>query len=213
MLRKQFLETSRGRIAALLQRAEMTVGDIASELGLTANAVRAQLTAMERDGLVRRAGRIPGATRPSHLFELTAEVEQLLSRAYIPLLTHLVRVFAQGLRRDQLNKLMQQAGKSLASEFPLGKSASGNLKARVGSASELLNNELGAVTRVVRQNGQFVIRGTRCPLAAITDKDPSICLAIESLVSEIVGVPVDECCDRGGRPRCCFCVKADEEAP
>lgn len=119
MLRKQFLETSRGRIAALLQRAGMTVADIGAELSLTPNAVRAQLTTMERDGLVRRAGRIPGATRPSHLFELTSEVEQLLSRAYIPLLTHMVRAFAQGLRRDRMNKLMQQAGKSLASEFPL----------------------------------------------------------------------------------------------
>ena len=210
MLRKQFLETSRGRIAALLQRAGMTVADIGAELGLTANAVRAHLTAMERDGLVRRAGRIPGATRPSHLFELTSEVEQLLSRAYIPLLTHMVRAFAQGLRRDRMNKLMQQAGKSLASEFPLGQRASGSIKARVGFASELLNNELGAVTRVVRQNSHLVIRGTGCPLAAITDKHPSVCLAIESLVSEIVGVPVHECCDRGGRPRCCFQVKADD---
>ena len=210
VLRKQFLETSRGRIATLLQRGGMTVEDLASELGLTANAVRAQLTAMERDGLVRRAGRIRGATRPSHVFELTSEVEQLLSRAYIPLLTHLVRVFAQGLRRDQVNKLMQRAGKSLASEFRIGKIPSGNLQARVGAASELLNNELGAVTHVVRHDGRFVIRGTGCPLAAITDKHPSVCLAIESLVREIVGAPVHECCDRSGRPHCCFEVRADE---
>ena len=59
----------------------MTVDDLAAELGRTANAVRSQLIAMERDGLVRRTGQRPGTTRPSHVFELTSEVEHLLSRA------------------------------------------------------------------------------------------------------------------------------------
>ena len=75
----------------------LTVDDLATKLRLTPNAVRAQITAMERDGVVRRVGRRAGTTRPSHLFELTPEVEQLLSRAYIPLLTHLVGVFARRL--------------------------------------------------------------------------------------------------------------------
>ena len=94
MLRKQFLETSRGRIAALLQRGGLTAEEMAAQLGLTTNAVRSQLLVMERDGLVRRAGHKRGATRPALVFELTAEVEQLLSGAYIPLLTHLLRVLS-----------------------------------------------------------------------------------------------------------------------
>jgi hypothetical protein len=36
--------------------------------------------------MVSRVGKRPGTTRPSHVFELTPEVEQLLSNAYIPLL-------------------------------------------------------------------------------------------------------------------------------
>jgi predicted ArsR family transcriptional regulator len=97
MLRQQLLDTSRGRIVSLLQRGPLTVDDIASKLELSASGVRAQITAMERDGVVRRVGTRPGATRPSRIFELTPEVEQLLSRAYIPLLTQLVDVFANGL--------------------------------------------------------------------------------------------------------------------
>ena len=31
-----------------------------------------------------------------------------------------------------------------------------------------------------------------------------VCLAMESLVSEIVGAPVHQCCIRDARPRCCF---------
>lgn len=89
MLRKQLLDTSRGRIVSLLQRGGLTADDVASQLGLTPSAIRIHMTAMERDGVVRRAGKRPGTTRPSHVFELTPQVEQLLSKAYIPLLTQL----------------------------------------------------------------------------------------------------------------------------
>ena len=84
MLRQQLLDTSRGRIVTLLRRGGLTVDEIAGQVALTPNAVRAQLMAMERDGVVRRTGRRPGTTRPSHVFELTPEVEQLLSQAYVP---------------------------------------------------------------------------------------------------------------------------------
>src|SRR5690349_15721678 len=100
-LRQQLLDTSRGRIVTLLRRGPLTSDDLASNLGLTRSAVRMQMAAMERDGVVRKAGKKPGTTRPSYLFELTPEIEQLLSKAYIPLLTHLVDVFAAELPADQ----------------------------------------------------------------------------------------------------------------
>lgn len=209
MLRQQLLDTSRGRIVTLLQRGGLTVDDIASKVGLTANAVRAQLTGMERDGVVQRAGRRPGTTRPSHLFELTPEVEQLLSQAYVPFLTLLVRVFANALPTDQVDVLMREVGKGWASEPPFAKAPTGALQSRVSVASELLNKHLGAVTHV-EGNGGFVIRGVACPLAALTGKHPAVCLAIESLVTEVIGVPVHECCDRTERPKCCFEVQAHD---
>jgi DeoR family transcriptional regulator, suf operon transcriptional repressor len=204
MLKKQFLDSSRGRIAALLQPGGLTAEEIAAKLQLTTNAVRAQLAGMERDGLVRRAGQKRGVTRPAHVFELTAEVEQLLSAAYIPLLTHLLRVFSKGLRPDQVKRIMRQTGKSLAGELAVVRQPSATLETRVRAANELLKTQLGAVTSVARNNGGFVIRGVTCPLAAITNNHPSACLVMESFVHEIADAPVRECCDRTGRPRCCF---------
>jgi predicted ArsR family transcriptional regulator len=211
MLRQQLLDTSRGRIVTLLQRGGHTVDDIASELGLTANAVRAQIAGMERDGVVRRVGRRPGTTRPSQIFELTPEVEQLLSQAYVPFLAQLIHVFASALPPDQVVTLMREAGKSLANELPFGKRPVGGLHARVSGASELLNTQLGAVTHV-EANGGYVIQGASCPLAALTGKHPAVCLAMESLLTEVLGAEVDECCDRTGRPKCCFKIEADGHA-
>jgi predicted ArsR family transcriptional regulator len=206
MLRQQLLDTSRGRIVGLLQRGPLTVDDIAARLELSGSGVRAQITAMERDGVVRRVGRRPGTTRPSRIFELTPEVEQLLSRAYIPLLTHLVDVFANGLPARQVDALLREAGRKLAGELSSGR-PSGTLRSRVVAASELLNEQLGAVTHV-EKNGGYIIRGEGCPLSALTGKHPAVCRAMESLVKEFVGVAVHECCERAQRPRCCFEIRS-----
>src|SRR5918995_1760462 len=116
MLRKQLLDTTRGRVVRILQGGGSTVDDIAAKLGLTANAVRAQITGMERDGVVQRVGQRPGTTRPSQVFELTPEVEQLLSSAYVPLLTSLIDAFADGLPTNQVETILRRAGQRLAGE-------------------------------------------------------------------------------------------------
>jgi predicted ArsR family transcriptional regulator len=202
MLRQQLLDTGRGRIVSLLQRGSLTVDDIATTLGLSASGVRAQITAMERDGVVRGVGRRPGTTRPSRIFELTPEVEQLLSRAYIPLLSQLVDVFATHLPPRQVAALLREAGRNLAGQLSAGR-PTGPLRARVIAASELLNDQLGAVTHV-EENGRYIIRGQGCPLSALTGKHPAVCRVMESLVKELTGASVHECCERAERPQCCF---------
>src|SRR5215211_4159741 len=111
ILRQQLLDTSRGRIVSLLHTGAMTAEDMAAKLDLTRSAVRAQISAMERDGVVRKVGKRPGTTRPSHVYELTPEVEQLLSKAYIPLLTQLVDVFAEALPAQQVQKMLRRTGR------------------------------------------------------------------------------------------------------
>ena len=209
-LRQQLLDTSRGRIVTLLRAGGGTAEDVAKKLGLTSSAVRIQLAAMERDGVVKRVGKRPGTTRPSLVYELTPETEQLLSKAYVPLLTHLVDVFAAALPSDQVETLLRTTGKGLANELSRERRVSGGLKSRVAAASELLNEHLGALTQV-ESNGKIIIRGAGCPLAAITGKHRGVCLAMESLVTELIGVPVHECCDREERPRCCFEVESRRE--
>lgn len=204
MLRKHLLDSARGRIVTLLQHGGLTVDEIASRLELTANGVRAHLTGMERDGVVERGGRRRGTTRPSSVFVLTPEVEQSLSGAYVPLLIQLVRLLTSGQPAAQVDRFMRQAGKGLAAELTAARRDSDSLGSRVRAASDLMNQRLGAVTHV-EENGHIVIRGASCPLAALTGKHPTVCVAMESFVAELVGnATVRQRCERGERPRCCF---------
>jgi DeoR family transcriptional regulator, suf operon transcriptional repressor len=199
--------TTRGRIVTLVRSGGLTADDIATQLGVTPSAVRIQLMALERDGMVRRAGKRPGTTRPSDVFELTAEAEQSLSKAYIPLLTRLVSVLAESVPPRQLDTVLRRAGRQLGRELSGSRPLPGDLRSRLTQASELLNTQLGAMTRVER-NGHFTIRGAGCPLAALSRDHRSACLTLESLLMELVGARVKECCDRSDRPRCCFEVSS-----
>src|SRR5688500_7542749 len=162
-------ESTRGRIINILRREKRTVDDIAEELGVTGNAIRSQLAAMERDGVVRKGGTRRGVTRPSRTYELTPAVEELLSRAYIPLLTQLVQQFASHESPAKFDRMMREAGRGvareLAKEFPTGP-----LGVRVAAASHWLNGELGAVTEVRKTDSRYIIDGRSCPLAALTGK-------------------------------------------
>jgi predicted ArsR family transcriptional regulator len=99
-------------------------------------------------------------------------------------------------------------GRHSTRQGTVSKGVSGGLKHRVGKASELINDHLGALTHV-EGNGGISSRGAGCPLSALAGKHPGVCLAVETFVSEIVGVPVRECCDRDNRPRCCFEIEVE----
>jgi predicted ArsR family transcriptional regulator len=203
MLRRQLLDTTRGRIVALLQKDPLAVDDIAAELGLTRNAVRNHITSMERDGVIQRVGRRPGTTRPFQTYELTPEVDQLLSRAYIPFISQLISVLGNALPGDEVERLVREAGRGLGQLLLQARPLAGTVQAKAEAASVLLNEQLGSLTHV-ESNGHLVIRGAACPLSALTGKHPAVCRAMETLVGDIVGAPVRECCDRSARPKCCF---------
>src|ERR1700674_1471318 len=81
-------DATRTRLLALLREGAWTVDDLAGRLGVTDNAVRFHLDALERAGTVRKEGvrRIGGAGQPASLFSLSAGGEETFSRAYAPVL-------------------------------------------------------------------------------------------------------------------------------
>src|SRR5215207_9501753 len=194
------LAGTRGRIIDLIRRAPSTVTEIASALDLTYNAVRGHLTALERDGLVRTGEPRRGGTRPSAVYVLAPGVDDALSRAYMPFASHLVRTLSERFPERDLDEIMRDVGHRLAGEWPR---SPGTLAQRIESASALLQ-ELGAPNEVERVNGTVRIRGFGCLLAAAVQGRPQVCRAMEALLTEFLETPVRECCERDGRPRCCF---------
>ena len=191
---------TRRRIIDLLRQSALTANELAAELALTHNAVRAHLTGLQSDGLIREAGLRRGETRPSMLYELVPRADAVFSKAYIPFVAQLLKVLGERMSKAELDELMRSVGTGLAAEWPR---LNGDLAQRVTAASLLLQ-ELGALTEVEPLNGGFVLRGYGCMLGEAVHGRPEVCRAVESLIAQLVQARVNECCERGEHPRCCF---------
>ena len=180
----------------------MSANDMAARLDMTHNAVRGHLVDLIRTGLVREAGIRKGASRPSVLYELVPRAESSFSEAYVPFVAQLLRVLGARMTTAELKDLMREVGRSLGAEWPRLR---GPLPQRVQAANALLE-QLGAMTEVESVDSGFVIRGYGCLLSEAVHGRPEVCRAVEHMLAELLQVPVDECCERGDRPRCCFKV-------
>lgn len=200
---RRFFESRRGRIVALLRRSGRTVEELARELDLTDNGVRAHLATLERDGLVRQRGSVRrSGGKPAYVYELTPEAEELFPKAYGLVLRRLLDVMVERLGPEETEALLRAVGRRMADERTVP--PVDDVRARLEAVVAVLD-ELGGMAELEeRGDTVLVIRGYSCPLAAAVPDHPEVCRLAESLLTELVGVPVHEHCDRGERPRCCF---------
>jgi predicted ArsR family transcriptional regulator len=195
--------SSRERIIDLLRRSEHTVEELAEQLGVTDNAVRLQLSILERDGVVCVSGirRDGNVGKPATLYGIAPAAQPSFSRAYVPFLSTLLATLGDRFSARQLRAIMRDVGRRLAGAQPPSRDQ--GLMARAEMASAVLN-ELGGVTTVHRRDGVAVIEGCGCPLSAAVAQREEVCVAVQTMLHDITGAEVQECCDRANGASCRF---------
>ena len=203
MIRRISAGGSRERIVRLLLKDQKTVDELASELGVTKNAVRAQIALLVREGVVEVRGERKGARRPATVYGLCPGTDTTFSKAYPAVLSGVVRTLADTLSPKQVELVMRETGKRIADTVaPL----SGDARQRVDGAVKFLGT-LGSIAEVIEEDGRLVIKGHGCPISKAVQADARSCLAMESLLARLTGLTVHEHCDHGERPGCRFEIK------
>lgn len=197
----RFFASTRGRIVALLRRKKRTVNELAAELELTDNAVRAQLLSLERDGLIRQSGIERGRRKPHFSYELTQDADRLFPNAYDTVLGLLLSAIKEKLPHEQLQEVLSEVGNRAAELAGLSNEV--DLYARAQKAVEVLE-ALGGAPHLEQRDGKVIIRSTSCPLARAVEAHPESCHIAEALVSRITGAEVRERCTKTAPPCCSF---------
>jgi len=199
---RRFFSSTRGRIITLLRRSSHTVEEMAQALDLTHTAVRAHLAALERDGLVQQRSERRGSGKPSSVYDLAPAAEDLFPKSYGQLLDQLLEVLPGRMTPEEVETLLREVGRRMAAQWKI---PPGELRVRLEAAVEVLN-ELGGLMERETGGETLWIRGYRCPFAAVVLEHPEVCHLAETLVTELVGVPVQEQCERTGPVPCRFVV-------
>lgn len=200
---RQSDKSTRNRIVALLRRGERSVEELAESLGLTDNAVRAQLSALERESVVIATGvrRDGGVGKPATLYGIAQHSSALFSSAYAPVLAAVLAELSDRMTPKQLETLLRRAGHRVAASLP----HRATFDERVKAGTTFLAG-LGADAELVQSGRGYEIRGHGCVLADAVKECPASCALLEQLLRDVTGGAVKEQCDRSGEPSCRFSI-------
>ncbi|HKS07638.1 MAG TPA: hypothetical protein VJR92_15155 [Gemmatimonadaceae bacterium] len=190
-----------------VRRGVRTVNALAESMGVTDNAVRLHLAALERDGLLRRSGvkRSGQVGQPAAEYELTPDGEVSLSNAYSPAFAALVAALADKLDTRARRAVFLDAGRKLAADS--SSTTSGSVSSRAGACAALIES-LGGSATIKTEKGRTVLVGAGCPLAAAVRAEPGTCAIIEALLARSSGLDVTQRCEHGANPCCRFELSA-----
>ncbi|ABC45716.1 transcriptional regulatory protein, putative [Salinibacter ruber DSM 13855] len=206
-LLQALLGGTRRQIVQLLRPEDRTVRELADHLGLTRNAVRAQLSNLKSDGIVEVTGRRPTERKPEHVYGLTRKAEDLFPKPYDTLLNTLLSVL-QKTEWVNADPILEETGRRLGQmEKPdvLVSEAS----VRVGHARDVLE-KMGGLPQMHEEEQQYRLEGSSCPLSASVRAHGEVaCDLARAMIEELTELPVERRCDADGEcPQCEFVVDA-----
>jgi len=197
-----FFTTTRGRILLLLRRAMRTIRELAEALGITENAVRAQLAVMQGFGLVEQGvRRSPGAGKPAYEYRLTHQADSMFPTAHGIVLDSLLSQLEEMSPADY-QEILRAVGERVARRYPIPANTN-SLRTRLEEAMSVLDN-MGGLMELEEKDDKYLICGYSCPLSNIPQQHPQVCKVMEGLLVSMLSVPIHEECERSELLSCRF---------
>jgi predicted ArsR family transcriptional regulator len=177
------------QILNLLKRSgPLSVAELAGRLGVTASAVRQQLSGLAGRNLVARElcrGRIG---RPRALWRTTAAADRHFPDRHAHLAAGLIAAIEDRLGDDALRGLLQAA---TAADLPAQRArmpgAASSLRRRVAALRDL-RQEQGYMAEIgADRDGAVLLIENHCPLSAIAASCPDLCDCELEAFSELLG--------------------------
>lgn len=187
-------------LVALRKAQPLTAHELGEQFGLTANALRRHLKALEEDGLVRYERDVRGVGAPVYAFSLTASGEALFPRSYVQVLATALEALRAQTGDQAVEAVLEAEWRRLADEaapvldaLPLEErvplvaellTAKGYMAEVVATAASGTEESAGTETR------NLTLRIHNCAVREIAERFPQACAAEEKFVERLLGVPL-----------------------
>jgi predicted ArsR family transcriptional regulator len=171
------------------------VAELASELGLTGNAIRGHLAALERDGLVEPRELRRGANKPSLTYGLTAAGEAAFPKAHGLVMGAILDELRARQSPADVDAFLHAVGDRLLNADTKGAGLEAAIEAfgRLGGAAQIEPTGTG-----------LALHCHDCPLADVSREHAEPCAIVNAILERVLGVEVRTRCTRDDRPACRF---------
>ena len=167
--------TREATLTLLLRQGEIDAAGLASQLGISVQAMRRHLRTLEDEGLVESTAVTAGPGRPSNLWRLTSRGHQHFPDGSETFAIGLLDSLAQSLPPEMLSALLQQQAQDKANQYRrhLGDAP---LEERVRALVDLRSREGYVSDLAPAQDGRgWCISEFHCSVQRIAEEFPAIC--------------------------------------
>ena len=188
-------------------KGPLSVSDMAVELGITEMAVRRHLNTLERDNLIKSTLVRQAMGRPTNMYSLSQEADELFPRNY----SHLTLDFLRDLQDmdgiEKVEMLFRRRENRLEESYrPL---IQGELEDRVAKLAELQNEKGYMVEWKKNASGDsYLFQEFNCPISQVAREYNQACNCELSLFRRVLKAQVEQtsCMAKGGE-KCVFEIR------
>lgn len=195
-------ETSDVMILDLLRKVgPLSVSQLATQMQVTATAVRQRLTRLSALGFIQRAAVNAGRGRPSHQYDLTEKGRRQTGANFADLAVALWEEIRSIQDPEVRRGLLTRISKRLVEQYA-GQIGGRDLPERMKQLAAVFNER--KIPFEVDQSGELpVLRAAACPYPDLAEKDRAICSVERMMFSDLLGqsVRLSNCRLDGGT--CC----------
>lgn len=180
-------------LVALKKTQPMTAHELGEQFGLTANALRRHLKALEEDGLVHFSREVRGLGAPVYTYSLTAAGEALFPRQYMSALSTALEALRKSGGREAVSAVLETEWTRLAEQAgPVVDALP--VQERVALVAELLTAK-GYMAEAVQvgdpgKSAVSTLRIHNCALGEIATQFPDACQVEAQFLEKVLGALV-----------------------
>jgi DeoR family suf operon transcriptional repressor len=186
-------------LVALKKAQPLTAHELGEQFGLTANALRRHLKALEEDGLVRYERAVRGVGAPVYAYSLTTGGEALFPRSYVQVLATALEALrtqtgdqgVEAVLEAEWHRLANEAGPVLDA-LPLDERVPlvAELLTAKGYMAEVVSTSAGNTEDADDAAPRVTLRIHNCAVREIAERFPQACTVEEKFVERLLGVPL-----------------------
>jgi predicted ArsR family transcriptional regulator len=201
------MSTRRVILTMLKTKGPLAVSDMARQLGITEMAVRRHLNTLERDGLIDSKLVRQAMGRPTNLYALTENADELFPKNYYHLTLDLLGELAAEAGESQVELLFERRKEKLIGRYEEQMQGK-ELVERVKALAEIQNANGYMVNWNEAEDGSFVINEHNCPISQVANQYNHACHCELVMFETLLDAEVErtECLVKGGL-KCSYTIQ------